>query len=217
VAAATARLMLANGRVRDTINWVEHGLAAEDEPSYQREGGYLVLARVLLATRDWQRALVLLRRWRVLATAQQRIGSVIELLVLEALARAGAGERPKALADLAEAIALGAEEGFVRTFADEGPAMAPLLGELLVGRRLEQLVGSNVVPPRYLTRRAAAFDRFGAPILPISRRGAVAAIADELVITMDTVKRHVSHVLAKLAVDNRTQAVVRARELGLLP
>ena len=42
------------------------------------------------------------------------------------------------------------------------------------------------------------------------------AIADELVITMDTVKRHVSHVLAKLAVNNRTQAVVRARQLGLL-
>jgi LuxR family maltose regulon positive regulatory protein len=42
------------------------------------------------------------------------------------------------------------------------------------------------------------------------------AVADELVITMDTVKRHVSHVLAKLTVDNRTKAVVRAQQLGLL-
>jgi LuxR family maltose regulon positive regulatory protein len=244
VAAAAARLMLADGRVRDAINWVDvRGLAAEDEPTYPHEGEYLVLARVLLATRDWQRALVLLQRWRVLAAAQQRAGSVIELLALEALARAGAGDRPNALADLAEAVALGGQEGFVRTFVDEGPAMAPLLAELLVGRRLEHLVGANVVPRSYLTRLAAAFDRIGGPILPISRRGAVAApglvealsareqevlallaegrpnqaIADELVITMDTVKRHVSHVLAKLAVDNRTQAVVRARQLGLLP
>jgi LuxR family maltose regulon positive regulatory protein len=42
-------------------------------------------------------------------------------------------------------------------------------------------------------------------------------IADQLVITLDTVKRHVSHVLDKLGVANRTQAVARGRELGLLP
>jgi LuxR family transcriptional regulator, maltose regulon positive regulatory protein len=42
------------------------------------------------------------------------------------------------------------------------------------------------------------------------------AIAEELVITLDTVKRHVSHVLGKLGAANRTQAVARARELGLL-
>ena len=244
VAAAAVRLALANGRVRDAIHWVEvRGLTADDEPTYPHEGEYLVLARVLLATRDWQRALVLLHRWRELAAAQQRTGSVLELLALQALAGAGAGDRPKALADLAEAVALGAQEGFVRTFADEATTMAPLLGELLVGRRLEHLVGANVVPRAYLTRLAMAFDRTGVPVLPSARRGAMAApglvqalsareqevlallaegrpnqaIADELVITMDTVKRHVGHVLAKLAVDNRTQAVARARQLGLLP
>jgi LuxR family transcriptional regulator, maltose regulon positive regulatory protein len=42
------------------------------------------------------------------------------------------------------------------------------------------------------------------------------AIANELVISLDTVKRHVSHVLDKLGVANRTQAVSRARDLGLL-
>jgi LuxR family transcriptional regulator, maltose regulon positive regulatory protein len=43
------------------------------------------------------------------------------------------------------------------------------------------------------------------------------AIADELVVALDTVKKHVSHILDKLGVDNRTQAVTRARELRLLP
>ena len=43
------------------------------------------------------------------------------------------------------------------------------------------------------------------------------AIAEELVVTLDTVKRHVSHLFDKLGVANRTQAVARARELGLLP
>jgi LuxR family maltose regulon positive regulatory protein len=43
------------------------------------------------------------------------------------------------------------------------------------------------------------------------------AIAKQLVVTLDTVKRHVSHLFSKLGVANRTQAVARARELGLLP
>jgi LuxR family transcriptional regulator, maltose regulon positive regulatory protein len=43
------------------------------------------------------------------------------------------------------------------------------------------------------------------------------AIAEELVITLDTVKRHVTHILGKLAAANRTQAVARAQELELLP
>ena len=43
------------------------------------------------------------------------------------------------------------------------------------------------------------------------------AIASELVVTVDTVKKHVSHVLAKLGAVNRTEAVARARELGLIP
>ena len=42
------------------------------------------------------------------------------------------------------------------------------------------------------------------------------AIAEELVITLDTVKRHVTHILDKLGAANRTQAAARARELGLL-
>ena len=43
------------------------------------------------------------------------------------------------------------------------------------------------------------------------------AIASELVVTLDTVKKHVSHVLGKLGAANRTEAVTRSRELGLIP
>ena len=111
----------------------------------------------------------------------------------------------------------------------------------MAGRRLEQLGGGSV-PQEFLTRLTDAFDRHGMPVLPPVRRGAVAApgmvqplstrehevlmllaaghpnrvIAEELFITVDTVKRHISHVFDKLGVANRTQAVARARELGLL-
>jgi LuxR family maltose regulon positive regulatory protein len=43
------------------------------------------------------------------------------------------------------------------------------------------------------------------------------AIADQLVVSLDTVKKHVTHILDKLAAANRTEAVARARELSLLP
>ncbi len=42
-------------------------------------------------------------------------------------------------------------------------------------------------------------------------------IAAELVVTLDTAKKHVSHVLGKLGAANRTEAVTRARQLGLIP
>lgn len=241
VAAVQARLALARGAVADAARWVAgRGLDVEDEPTYPREREYLVFARVLLAGQEYELATGLLERWHALAADQQRPGSSIELRTLQALARAGRGDRSGALAALAEALALAAPEGYLRVFADEGTPMAALLRELLVGRRLEQLAGA--VPRGFLTRLAAAFDRLGIPILPTARRGALAvpglvepltnrqqevlallaqgrpnrAIADELVITLDTVKRHVSHLFDKLAVANRTQAVGRARQLGLL-
>jgi LuxR family maltose regulon positive regulatory protein len=119
--------------------------------------------------------------------------------------------------------------------------MADLLRTLLVGRRLEDLVGA-AVPREFLTRLAVAFERQGTPVLPAARPGAVAvpglveplsgrerevlglvaagrpnrAIAEELFIGVDTVKRHVSHIFVKLGVANRTEAVARARALGLL-
>ena len=43
------------------------------------------------------------------------------------------------------------------------------------------------------------------------------AIARELVVTLDTVKKHVGHVLGKLGAANRTEAAARGRELGLIP
>ncbi len=62
----------------------------------------------------------------------------------------------------------------MRVFVDEGVPMARLLRELLIGRRLEKLVGSGIVPRAFLSRLAASFDRAGASILARTRRGAVA-------------------------------------------
>ena len=242
--AVRARLALANGETADTNRWCqERGLGIDDQPSYPREREYLVLARLLLAEHDPGEALGLLGRLDALAVAQKRTGSVIEVRALRALAHEAAGDEPAALAALAEALALGAPEGYLRVFVDEGPPMAALSRKLLVGRHHGQLAVTGTAERRQqLARLMEAFEQAGSPILPAVRRGAVVvpglieplsarelevlellatgkpnkAIAEELVVTLETVKKHLTHIFDKLGAANRTQAVAQARDLGLL-
>jgi LuxR family transcriptional regulator, maltose regulon positive regulatory protein len=238
-----ARLLLAAGEVAEAAGWAEgRGLQADDRPSYPREGEYLVLARVLLAAQEPDRALGLLEWLHGQAAAQGRTGSVIEVRALQALARTAGGEQAAALTALAEALLLAAPEGHVRVFVDEGALMARLLGRLTAALRAGEVRPSAEVPPHFLDRLARAFQPGGARAAPRADRdtaavaglveplsdrelqvlGLLAAgksnqqIADELVVVLDTAKKHVGHILDKLGAANRTQAVARARALGLL-
>lgn len=235
VPALRASLALAGGDPTEAAELVRD-LSPDDEPTYPAEPEYLVLVRLLLADAKPGAALALLDRWHAFAAAQGRTGSIVPLRVLAALAHTAAGDGRAAAGALAEALALAAPEDHLRVFLDEGEALAAPLRALMVGRSLE------AVPRGYLTRLAAGFARAGTPILPAARAGAVAvpglveplsarelqvlelvaaghpnrAIAERLVITLDTVKRHVSHLFGKLGVANRTEAVARARALELL-
>jgi LuxR family transcriptional regulator, maltose regulon positive regulatory protein len=239
-----ARLKLANGDVDSAARWIQRrGLDVQDEPAYPHERDYLVLARVLLAQQAPESALQLLDRWISLAAAQERTESLIELQALQALAHAARHEEAAALAALTQALTLAAPERYLRVFIDEGWPMAAILQQLLKGQNVRQITDGGAVSRDYLTRLAAGFEHAGAPIHaftrsrgvlvpglfePLSERelqvlGLLAAgksnkaIAQELVVTLDTVKRHVTHVLDKLGAANRTQAVTRAQDLGLLP
>ena len=240
--AQRARLLLAQGEVAAAARWThETGLHADDEPCYPREPGYLVLARVLLAQQRPAEAMALLDRLHAAAVAQGRVGSVIEAGALRALALAACGQDADAVNALAGVLTLACPQGYVRVFADEGPPMAALLGQLIASQRAGQAeVG---VPLGCLARLQRAFDAghtgpgsrsgtapAGVPGLveqltsrELEVLGMLAAgksnqaIADQLVVTLDTVKKHVSHLLGKLGAGNRTEAVTRARELGLIP
>jgi LuxR family transcriptional regulator, maltose regulon positive regulatory protein len=202
-----------------------------------------VLARVLLADHAPNRALELLGRLQALAVAQERLGSVIEVRALRALALEALGDHDGALADLAETLTLAAPEGWLRVFLDEGTPMAALLGKLVTTPARARAVAAARLPRAHLDRLLRAFEHEGLPVLPRPRPGGAVvpglveplserelqvlglladgksnqAIAEELVISLDTVKSHVSHVLDKLGAANRTQAVARARDLGLFP
>jgi LuxR family maltose regulon positive regulatory protein len=224
IPAQRARLLLAQGDVSFAAQWAaERGLSPDDEPSYLREREYLVLVRLLLAQRRPAEALALLERLYGPAAGQERTGNVIELLALRALALALSGSPAEAADVLTEALGLGCQPGYIRVFADEGAPMAELLSRV------------EGVPADYLARVLAACQRNvpGArrqaqglvdpltvrelEVLALLAEGAAnQGIADQLVVTLDTVKKHVTHVLAKLGVANRTEAVARARQIGLI-
>jgi len=240
VPSQRARLLLAQGDVTGASQWAKAaGLSSEDEPDYPREPGYLLLARVLLAQDRPGPALTLLQRLLATAASQGRIGNVIEIQALRALALAARGDPAGALGALAEAVTLACPQGYVRVFADEGAAMRALLTRLSAAQK-DQRAPARGVDPDYLagllracgqagaappSRRAAALSGMAEPLtdrevevlLLLAAGRSNQRIAHELVVALDTVKKHVTHVLAKLGAANRTEAVARARQLGLIP
>jgi LuxR family transcriptional regulator, maltose regulon positive regulatory protein len=267
-AAVQAHIALAQGNLRAAIHWADGcSLSVNEDLSYLYEREYLTLARVRIAQGRANPsgpfvddALVLLERLLVDAQAKARIHSVIEILVLKALALEVHGDLPAALDTLKHALTLAEAEGYVRIFLDEG---APLVGLLLqVGEADPSLPGyvqtllahqkvicGNIPLSSHDNGRSrrqplveplkvassnppvSSLDndrsRQQPLVEPLSERelevvqlmgdgASNEEIADHLVIALGTAKRHVSNILAKLAVSNRTQAVARARERGLL-
>jgi LuxR family maltose regulon positive regulatory protein len=238
-----ARLLLGLGRVEEAARWTqEQGLTAQDEVSYLREGDHLVLARVLLAQSRPEQALGLLERLDALADSQGRTGSLIGIRALRSLALQAAGDHQAALTLLAEALELAAPEGYVRVFTDEGPPMAALLRSLMGARqrgrgpagagsvtgvateqlhRIIRAFGSTKAQAEQITPAVAGLiepltgrELEVLRLLAAGRRNR--EIAQELVVTLETVKKHTSHIFAKLGATNRTQAVAHARRLGLI-
>ncbi|MGH2350655.1 MAG: LuxR C-terminal-related transcriptional regulator [Chloroflexota bacterium] len=232
VAALKARVWAGQGRLGEALGWArERGLSVEDDLSYLLEFEHVTLARVLLARskgeragRSIQEAMGLLERLLRAADAGGRTGSVIEILVLQALAHQLRGDSRSALAPLERALTLAEPESFVRIFVDEGPPMAVLL---------EEAAERGIAPGyarRLLTALGRAEDRTPAEqalIEPLSERELEVLrllgteldgpeIARELVVSLNTVRTHTKNIYAKLGVNSRRAAVRRAAELDLL-
>ncbi|MGE5289849.1 MAG: LuxR C-terminal-related transcriptional regulator [Micromonosporaceae bacterium] len=240
VPAQRARLLLAQGDVTAVARWAaDNGLNAADTPPYSREPEYLVLARVLLAQDRPAQVLPLLGRMLADAAAQGRTASIIEIQALRALALAAGGDEPGAVDALAKALTLACPQGYVRVFTDEGAPMGTLLTRLIAAQRGEQATVRDVElgclarllaasGGRHTAQSSSAAAAMAGLVEPLTARELEVlqllaagtpnqAIAQQLVVSLDTVKKHVSHVLGKLGAANRTQAVSRARELGLIP
>ena len=237
LAAHRARLWLAQGNLEAATRWARKCEPDVGAPGYHREVLGLAVARVLIAQDRPEEAAPLLEDLLAAAQKGERTNSVIEILALRALALRARGEEARSLGALEMALALAEPEGYVRTFVDEGAAMAKLLA-----RAREAYDGGGGAQtrhghPRYAGKLLAAFaqpspERHPPPdvhpsVAPLSERELevlklVAAglknqeIAAELFVVLGTVKAHLNSIYRKLGVRSRVQAVSRARELDLL-
>jgi LuxR family maltose regulon positive regulatory protein len=236
VAALRARVWIAQGRIDDALSWARaRGLSIDNEPSYLRAFEHVTLARALLAQasgdrsgRSLRQAMDLLSRLLADAEAGGRMGGVIEILALQARAYQLRGDIPAALERLERALALAEPEGYVRTFLDEGEPMRRLLREAAGGergsyaRRLTRLWETAGLPSSAHAPAAAA--TLPEPLTPreVEILRLIAAglrnqeIADQLFISLPTVKRHVANAYGKLEAAHRTEAIAKANALNLL-
>jgi LuxR family maltose regulon positive regulatory protein len=224
VAASRARVWVAQGRTGDALGWVRRqGLSAEDDVSYLHEFEHITLARVLLARQQADQALALLERLLGAAEAGGRVGSVIEILLLQALAEQRTRGGRHALVPLARGLDLAEPEGYVRLFVDEGRAMATLLDRAAkegiavdqTRRLLASWAGPEDAPAaRPLIDPLSERERDVLRLLATELSGP--EIARELVVSLHTVRSHTKNIYAKLGVTSRRGAVRRADELDLL-
>jgi LuxR family maltose regulon positive regulatory protein len=236
---------LASGEQERMRNWLREieqptgvGIAVHAPLAHEREE--VARVRMLLAQQMPAEALALLEPLLDRAKQQERWSHVIEMKVLQALSHVLGNEEQEALTVLAQAIHLAEPEGYIRIFVDEGPAIAtllsrlrdqerrkgptPYLDTLLAAFSSERMthqplpVGSG--EPRGPIREQTLIEPLSErelEVLQLLARGdSNQEIADRLVIAVVTVKRHVTHIFEKLGVNNRVQAVARARSLGLL-
>jgi LuxR family maltose regulon positive regulatory protein len=237
-AALKARVWVRQGRLTEALSWVhEQGPSVGDDLSYLREFEHITLARILIAQykSEWvehsiHEAMELLKRLLQAAEEGGRMGSVIEILMLQALAHEVQGDSSTALVPLERALSLAEPEGYVRVFVDEGRPMAQLLSE----------AAAHGIMPAYTTKLLDVLHseeqkseegshRFPSEsvVEPLSKRELEVLrliaqglsnreISQRLFLALSTVKGHNRIIFSKLMVKRRTKAVARARELGLL-
>lgn len=246
IATRKVRVWVAQGRLGEALVWAhEHGLSVDNEISYLHEFDHITLARVLIARYKTDRvegnlhaALALLARLLQAAEEGGRNGSVIEILILQSLAHQAQGDLPAALLPLQHALALAEPEGYVRIFLDEGSSMMQLLREASAREIMPNYTDKLLAA--FEAEKQKSEDKPDLPLAlteghrdgeslidPLSQRElkilqliaqglSNREIGERLFLALDTIKGHNRKIFDKLQVQSRTEAIARARELGLL-
>jgi len=219
-AAFGVQLALARNDPRLLLQWVGLVKAEVDAHPFYRFMG-LAQPRILLFQREQARAAKLLKRiYSTAAAAGWGYGALVVRL-LQSLAEAST---EAAMLFLSDALRLGQPEGFVRSFVDAGRRLVPLLQEA-VACGIESAYAERILAAMGASSRKEPLEQPGL-VEPLSERELevlrlVSAglsnreIAAQLVISPGTAKTHIHHLCGKLGVRNRTEAAMRAKELGL--
>ncbi len=238
VAALKARVWLKHGRLTEALWWVNgQALSVEDDLCFTREFEHITLVRVLITAAKSDRddgpleeATRLLERLLQAAEKGGRIGSVIEILVLQAIAHQAMGDLSLAVGYLERALAFAEPEGYFRIFVDEGEGMRLLIKELLRFRDhplsgyAQKLMAGFKLP--LTASQSALTHQKSDSIEPLSERELEVLkllrsdlsgpeIAQQLIVSLNTLRTHTKNIYYKLGVNNRRAAIRRAEELDL--
>ncbi len=227
-----ARISLAQGDAAAARRWAESleiPPGALELSDHRFAESYLTLARVWIAQGRAEKATELLDLLLPVAETTGRVGQVIEIQILRALALQARGDTIQAMDSLEQALALAEPQGYVRIFLDEGSPMARLLYKA-AERGIAPQYGGRLLASIGTSEEATPESKFSAAssmVEPLSERelqvlqliaGGLTnqEIAGQLVLSLNTVKGHTRKIYGKLGINSRTQAVARARELDLL-
>lgn len=235
LAALKARLWIRLGRLKQAVGWSEmRRLSVDDELNYMREFELVTLARLLLSLyldghsdRTIHEALGLLGRLLKAAEDGGRLGSVLEILIVQALAHRSRGDNSLALALLERALSLAEPEGYFRLFIVEGELMLDLLKQVKTESGKVMMYARRLITGFEKTESNLAVNGDQHLLNPLSERELEVLrliaqglsndeISSRLFVALDTVKGHNRRIFEKLGVRRRTEAVARARKLGLL-
>jgi len=238
VEIAQVKLWLAQGDLRAANRWAasqEERLGLSDRFGFENELTHITQVRVLIAQNKSNEAIGLLSQLEETARSAGRMGRVIEILLLEALAMREVGDSERAVLALRKCLALAEPEGYVRVFLDEGRPMQMLLVQWLAQAGAGplrdyaiHLLSQFDAEPHVVAAAQEIASPAGDLIEPLSPRELEVLhlmalgktnqeIAQQLVVAPGTVKAHTAHIYRKLDVANRTEAAARARQLGILP
>jgi LuxR family maltose regulon positive regulatory protein len=220
-----ARTWLTLGDLEKPYQHVQKkGIKIKDEISFRRGFEYELLLRVLIARGEFEAAIILSNRLVQHAETTGHIRFLIEVLILQALALQGKKESGQALTALDRALALAQPEGYVRSFLDEGEAMTKLLCQAQAHQvgsgyaavllsKIDKTAGMTLPSMQLLAEPLTSRE---VEVLKLIKAGCSNQdIAGQLVISLPTVKRHISNIYTKLGVESRTQAVAIGKELKI--
>jgi len=232
IEAEQACLSLQQGSLQDALDWSQRcGLAHTDEVSLNRMAEYLALARVLAACERMDEALYLLERLNRLVDKEDRLRDRIKVFIVQSVTLQCLGQTEAAHLQLETALHLAEPEGYIRSFIDEGAMMVKMLSAYLkvhssllknnsspvslayVKKLLQAL---HVPPEEELSLKEILTEQETKVLLLIAGGLSNKEIAPRLNITGETVKSHIKNVYRKLGVNNRVQALQRAKELMIL-
>lgn len=206
----------------------ESGLGLNQKISYKEEFSYINYVRLLLAQNKFIEAEAMISELYSLARSDNRIETLVYLKISYAVMYRMTGERQKAISSLIEAMEFAADEDLLIFFLFD----LNFTGDLLEEAYKIQAAGKTRIPKEFIDKLRAAIEkknnrqkiqqkcelsvRESATLKLISENLSNREIGEKLFVSLNTVKTHLKNIFLKLEVDNRSDAVVKAKEMGLL-